>query len=553
MRINRPFVLVSLLLGADAIAQTTTRESLSSAGLQDTSLCGEAAVSADGRYVAFRGNGAGLVPNDTNGTSDVFVRDRVTGQTTLVSKDSNGVQGNGASGAPDISADGRYVLFQSLASNLVPGDTNAAPDIFRHDRLTGTTIRVSVGDAGQQAVWATNGSISGDGRYVAFQSPDNALVTGDADPSDDIFLRDCASNTTVLVSHGTGSVATRQNPRISSDGNFVVFDTPAYDLVPGDINAHGDVFVWSRTTGAITLVSQSTTGAAGNGDSSNAVLSADGRYVAFMSYATNFFVGDTLAADIFVHDRVLGTTTCVSTGLAGQLANNGSSAASISGDGRFVTFRSLASNLVSSDTNNQFDIFVRDLATATTSRASVTAAGAQAGSASDNGRISRDGRWVVFQSSASNIVVPDSNGGIVDVYLRDTGAIASALAWGAGCPGTGGIVPAITNASWPIIGNAAFGVAIDHALPSSLAVVFWNTTSANVPLSGCDVLVAAPINVQPVVFLDAAGVGTSPFPIPNDPTLASVDVFFQSLVIDPNGPFLGLGALSNGLAARIGN
>ena len=553
-----PTVLVIATLTATAVAQTTTRDSLSSAGAQDPNFGSSSPVlSQDGRYVAFTSASPTLVPGDTNNTVDIFVRDRVTGQTTRVSTSSAGAQANGNSSDPDISADGRFVVFTSSASNLIAGDTNNTTDIFCHDRQTATTTRVSVGSGGVQVTLRSDtGSISADGRYVAFASPDNNIVPGDNCVYDDIFCHDRQTGVTSLVSisNTIGQTFTpRANPEISDDGNSIAFDSAALDLVSNDTNGCSDVFVWSRFTNSISRTSLGNGGVEGNHISLEASISADGRFVAFTSYAYNFVPGDNSNPDVFVKDRQTGQLTWCSAGLGGAIGNQLSQTPSISGDGRFVVFWSAASNLVLGDTNNAWDVFSFDRATNTTARASVSSTGAQATGFSDYERISPDGRCIAFQGRAANLVVPDANGNTQDVYVRDRGTTASIAFYGAGCPGTGLLVPSIGNVGWPLVGNSAFGVGVGNALPSSLAVVFWNTSAVNVPFSGCDLLVAAPSNTQPVVALDATGAGVAPAPIPNDPTLANLDVFFQGFVLDPNGPFLNLGALSNGLAARIGN
>jgi hypothetical protein len=550
-------VLAIASLTAAAVAQTTTRDSLSSAGVQDPNFgSGNPVPSQDGRFLAFTSASPNLVPGDTNNTNDVFVRDRVTGQTTRVSVSSAGAQSNGNSLDPDISADGRFVVFTSAASNLVAGDTNNTPDIFCHDRQTATTTRVSVGTGGVQvAAGANTGSISADGRYVAFASNDNLIVPGDNCVQADVFCHDRQTGVTSLVSlsNTTGQTFTpRGNPEISDDGNHIAFDSAALDLVATDTNGWNDVFVWSRLTNSVSLVSVAGSGTQGNQQSLEASISTDGRFVVFTSYASNFVPGDNSSSDIFMKDRQTGQLTWCSPGLGGAIGNQFSQTPSISGDGRFVTFFSASTNLVTGDTNGVWDVFAYDLALATMVRASVTTSGAQASSQSSGGRISADGRCVAFHSSASNLVVPDANGSTQDVYVRDRGTTASVAFYGAGCPGTGLQVPSITNVGWPLVGNAAFGVGVGNSPPSTIAVLIWSTTQADVPFSGCNILVGS-VNTQPAIVLDPTGAGVSPFAIPNDPTLANLDVFFQYLVIDVNGPFLALGTLSNGLAARIGN
>lgn len=550
---------IATLTAAAAVAQTTTRDSLSSAGVQDPNWgCGGPVLSQDGRYVAFLSSSPNLVPGDTNNTGDIFVRDRVTGQTTRISVSSAGLQGNGNSFDADISADGRFVVFTSAASNLVAGDTNNAPDIFCHDRQTATTTRVSVGTGGAQimlSLGANTGSISADGRYVAFASADNNIVPGDNCIHDDIFCHDRQTGVTSLISISNTIGQTfnaRYNPEISDDGNFIAFDSAALDLVSNDTNGFSDVYVWSRFTNTLARVSLGNGGIQGNHISLEASISADGRFVAFTTYATNFVPGDSSNPDVFVKDRQTGQLTWCSAGLGGAIGNGLSQGPSISGDGRFVVFWGAASNLVTGDTNNVWDVFSFDRATGTTTRASIASTGAQGTGASNYCRISADGRCISFTSGASNLVVPDANGSANDVYVRDRGTTASVAFYGAGCPGTGLQVPSITNVGWPLVGNAAFGVGVGNSPPSTIAVLIWSTTQADVPFSGCNILVGS-VNTQPAIVLDPTGAGVSPFAIPNDPLLANLDVFFQYLVIDVNGPFLALGTLSNGLAATIGN
>jgi Tol biopolymer transport system component len=281
------------------------RVSVASDGAQGNGDSFDNSISADGRYIAFASRASNLVAGDTNGKQDIFVHDRLTGQTTRVSVASDGAQGNGDSGQPVISADGRFVAFYSSASNLVPGDTNGVEDVFVHDRLTGQTTRVSVASDGAQG----NGPSWG--------------------------------------------------PSISADGRFVAFESRASNLVPGDTNGTTDVFVHDRHTGQTMRVSVASDGREGNSYSWLARISADGRFVVFTSDASNLVAGDTNGTwDVFVHDRLTGQTTMVSVASDGTPGNGRSIGVSISGDGRFVAFMSEASNLVAGDTNGTWDVFV---------------------------------------------------------------------------------------------------------------------------------------------------------------------------------------------------
>jgi Tol biopolymer transport system component len=257
---------------------------------------------------------------------------------------------------PAISADGRYVAYDSYATNLVPGDTNGWPDVFVHDTVSGTTTRVSVSSAGEQGNRDSYlGAISADGRYVAFESWSSNLVPGDTNGVEDRFVRDTVTNTTTRVVVGGGSVA------LSADGRYVAFDSEEHDLVPGDTNGVRDVFVLDTVAKTTARASVSSTGVQGIWESYDPAISADGRYVAFTSGAYNLVADDTnTRGDVFVRDTVAKTTTRVSLGAAGQQGNGNSSQPSISADGRYVAFTADASNLVPGDTNGVEDVFVRD-------------------------------------------------------------------------------------------------------------------------------------------------------------------------------------------------
>jgi Tol biopolymer transport system component len=292
-----------------------------SAGAQGNGASGQFgdALSADGRFVAFRSSATNLVAGDTNGFQDVFLRDRLLGTTERVSVATGGAQGNGNSLEPALSADGRYAAFRSGATNLVAGDTNGVDDIFVRDRQIGTTVRASVATGGAQG----NGnslepSLSADGRFVAFWSVASNLVAGDTNGLDDIFVRDRQSATSERVSVATGgaqgNAASYDPSAISADGRFVAFYSFASNLVAGDTNGFADIFVRDRQNGATARVSVATDGTQGNNASHIPSLSADGRSVAFDSFATNLVAGDTNGTpDVFVREiwpLVPGTDIC---------------------------------------------------------------------------------------------------------------------------------------------------------------------------------------------------------------------------------------------------
>ncbi len=349
---------------------TTELVSVTSSGVSANGASGGGVLSADGRYIAFGSAATNLVAGDSNGKDDTFLRDRVLGTTECVSLSSSGAQGNGDTGSHSLSADARFVAFVSSATNLVAGDTNGQADVFVRDRLLGTTERVSVDSNGLQANGVSGyygSAISADGRYVVFQSYATNLVAGDTNGWGDIFLRDRLNGMTerisVSTSGGEGNEESgyTSNSSISADGRLVAFQSAASNLVLRDTNAGHDIFVRDRQLGTTVRVSLATGIVQGHGWSDNPVISADGHYVAFQSWAPNLVAGDTNGRmDIFLHDLLSGTTERVSLDPVGAQGNGNSTDAALSSDGRFVAFHSLASNLVAGDTNIYFDIFVRD-------------------------------------------------------------------------------------------------------------------------------------------------------------------------------------------------
>jgi Tol biopolymer transport system component len=385
-------------------AQTTERASVATGGGQGNqgSTFGPPSLSADGLLVAFTSRDTNLVAGDTNSQDDVFVHDRVTGATERVSVGTGGGQGNANSFYSSMSADGRLVTFTSEATNLVPGDTNGVDDVFVRDRVAGTTERVSVATGGGQAnSISAQSDISADGRFVAFLSDASNLVAGDTNGVTDVFVHDRFTGTTERVSVATDGGQGNDNagdpPSISADGRYVAFSSHATNLVAGVTNVGNHVYVRDRLVGAteclsisgilpsisadgryvaflsgITIsvrdrltgltenVAVSTSGVAGNNSPGYPSISGDGRYVAFHDPATNLVPGDTNAAlDVFVHDRLTGITERVSVPAGGGQGGGDSDFAAISADGRFVAFLSTAANLVAGDTNGQPDVFVR--------------------------------------------------------------------------------------------------------------------------------------------------------------------------------------------------
>jgi Tol biopolymer transport system component len=394
----------------------------------------QVSISGDGRFVAFQSLASNLVPGDTNGTWDIFVRDRQAGVTDRISMGFDGSQANGASRLPSITPNARFVSFHSEATNLVPGDTNGREDVFVHDRELGITERVSVASDGSQGNGTSvQSTITPDGRYVAFRSSASNLVPGDTNARDDVFVHDRETGITERVSvDSEGSEANGPSwlPSLSADGRYVAFESQASNLVPGDTNGAWDIFVHDRETGITERVSVDSRGNQGNGDAFSAKLSADGRHVAFWSRASNLVPNDTNGLfDVFVHDRESGRTERVSVASEGWEGVHGSVGVGLSADGRFVTFQSFASNLAPDVTNGLPDVFVHDRRTRATDRVSVASDGSESDHVSSAPAISADGRYVAFTSTASNLVPGNEANAntttpIPQVYVRDRGPAA---------------------------------------------------------------------------------------------------------------------------------
>jgi Tol biopolymer transport system component len=371
------------------------RASLSNSGEEGDDTSYRPLASGNGRYISFQSDASNLVGGDSNGARDVFVRDLQEGTTTRVSTDSIGNQGDADSFSPWISRDGRSVVFWSDAVNLVQNDTNGVSDVFLHDLETGVTTRVSVDSSGNEA--------------------ENT----------------CSGGTTCGSFH----------PSISADGTHVSFRSYADNLVSGDTNGLRDIFVRDLTTGATTRASVSTSGVQGDGEPDISILSGDGRYVTFDSKATNLVQNDSNeltggGKDIFIHDHQTGVTLRVSAApsggdalvldISGNIIKGGTSERpSISADGRYIAYYSDANNLVSNDTNDAYDIFVYDMQTGQTTRVSLNTDGSEGNFGSFRPSVSGDGRFIVFSSDATNLVFNDNNG-VSDIFVHDiqTGATA---------------------------------------------------------------------------------------------------------------------------------
>jgi len=353
-----------------------------------------------------------------------------SGSVSRLSVNPSGEQGDGPSGMPAMSASGNVVAFQSDATNLVSDDTNGVRDVFVVDELTGSIERVSVSSAGAQGNAASAApAIARDAENaVAFESEATNLVKGltDSNGGLDVFLRDLVADETIAISvtpEGRTGNGPSRFAAISADGMTVAFQSDASDLVAGDTNGMSDIFVRDLASGGTTRVSVSSAGVQGNEGSFDPAISADGRYVAFHTFTDNFVDTDRNGVeDVYVHDTMTGETWLASRDDDGDSGNGGSCCPSFGGEnGRWLVFQSSASDLVDGDTNGYADIFVHDLETGATILASLTADGGQPRDDSRSGRITPDGRFVIFESWARDIVDYDTNRAS-DVFVHDRDA-----------------------------------------------------------------------------------------------------------------------------------
>jgi Tol biopolymer transport system component len=369
-------------------------------------------VSQDGRYVAFRSEATNIVPEDTDTVRDIYVRDRQTGQVTLASRASGAAGAKGARDSynPRISANGRYVVFRSNANNLSPDDTDTTEDIYVRDLQANETILVSrastaIGPKGNAGSF--NASISGDGRRIAFRSEATNLSPEDTDAIPDIYVRDLDTNETTLVSRATGLAGAKGNgfsefPVISADGRKVAFRSESTNLAPEDPDAVEDIFVRDLQTSETQLVSRASgAGLKGNARSTFVSISADGAAIAFDSQSTNLHPDDTLPdADVFLRDMTTGEVELISraSGPTGAKGVPGSSEPAVSADGRYVAFQSAASNLDPDDTDSTLDVYIRDRQTFMTEALSPALVNPY--NRSFEAQISADATLVAYQADA---------------------------------------------------------------------------------------------------------------------------------------------------------
>jgi large repetitive protein len=388
-------------------------------------------ISGDGRYVVFESD-SGLIEGRNYIQFEAYVHDRLKGTTELISEALDNSIANGRSGNVSISADGNFVAFESDASNLVENDNNNMGDIFVRDLRSQVTERVSVSSTGVEAdnaVLNASPSISGDGRYVVFNSLATNLIDGKPVESFNpyMYIRDRLTNTTIRVTNQiTGEPVEGYNPKISENGKYLVFESSSMDLVPDDSNFLNDVFVYTLETGLTERVSLTSLGEEADGMSYSPTISADGQMIAFVSTARNLTYGSFIGNidRLFLHNRLTGQTEHITVGLGEVEPDDHSSRPMVSGDGRYVIFQSSANNLVDGDFadpnrtfGDQNDVFVYDSVTKHTERVVFPMDGQELNGASSFPAISSNGKVVTFQSKANTLVPHDSSPFSDDIFV----------------------------------------------------------------------------------------------------------------------------------------
>jgi Tol biopolymer transport system component len=448
------------------------RASETATGAQGNGHSWEPRLSADGRYLAFSSRASNLAATDGNGAQDdVFVKDLVTGALQHVSRGPSGAGGNGASLSPEIAADGSCVVFFSTATNLGVPDTNGLTDSFLFDRTTGQLECLSVDGAGQ-AVGGRLASVSGDGRFVVFETTEQTLATPVVPGGIVVALRDRQTGAVTALNVQAGGVRHAEAPLISADGGTVVFRT-AFPLDPLDTDTHDDPYAIDLPGGLPRVLTLPTTsplvGVFHHG------VSADGRCVVVSTTEALVTTDTNVERDVYVVDRVRGRTELVSVTAQGGLGNSASFGGSISDDGRFAAWSSRASNLVGNDTNLAEDAFVRDRAPA-----------------------------------------------------------ASAQLYGAGLAGTGGAVPAFGLLGLPVLGTTpALALGNPSGVPT-LGVLVLGTAATALPTPVLGTLLAAPDATLPLA-IGGTGL-VAPIAIPGTIDLAGAELFLQALLLDAGAP-----------------
>jgi Tol biopolymer transport system component len=512
-----------------------TMVSVSSADLPSNGISTNSAISDDGRWIAFQSVATDLFSGDTNATTDVFLHDRVTGTTTLMSTSSAGTKlAKGGTGVV-LSGDGKKLGFMSESALLVPNDTNGNFDVFIKDVQSGQVLLVSATPGGTPGndqsgpLW-----LNEDGNIATFMSRANDLVAGDSNGTSDIFVRDMAAGVTERISvatDGTQADAGSLDPMSTPDGRFVVFTSKADNLAPGDTNGQNDVYVRDRLLGTTELMSCAPDGTVGDNDSSFPAISADGRWVGFQSRASNLVPGDTdVLMDVFVKDRLTGAVEMISVTIDGTVQEGGSDSPDLSSDGRFVVFGSQADNLIPygpTPHHEDHEIFLRDRLMGTTRQISLTPDGHQANLGSINPQMNDAASVIAFETYATDIVAGyvDAND-VTDIVAAD---LDPWTALHGGLAGTNGI-PGLVGQGL-LDGLSDSQLQLSHAAPFAPALLLISASSTPHAFKG-GTLVALPFIDEVPLVTDALGAVTLDVPWPTG-IPSGTTLWFQAPVLDP--------------------
>jgi hypothetical protein len=401
---------------------STQQASVAIGGGEPNDSSDSVSTSADGRLVAFESDASDLVAGDDEGFSDVFVYDRDAGTTERISQAANGDGGNNSSDSPQISDDGRYVVFESSATNLGPTDSNSRTDVYIYDRQTSTMELVSVATNGDQgADMSRNPTVSADGNLIAFTSESDFVNGGDTS-TDQVWLRNRSAGTTSLVSKASngdpGNLDSAHQPLITGNGQFIVYPSAASNIVTPDTNGRDSVMVYDVAGDSTIIASRNANGDQADFGGRQSAISEDGRYVSFTSAATNLVTGGVNQTNVYLKDLQTGAVTWISQSNGGGMANAESYDPRISGDGRFVVFYGDATDFIAGDTGTECTVWVYDHLATALAKASVASDGGNIDAFADYPNISRDGSVIGFNSQATNLIsgfTPPGNNDIVYV------------------------------------------------------------------------------------------------------------------------------------------
>jgi Tol biopolymer transport system component len=424
--------LACALCAADVGPGLATRVSLGNGDAEGNSGAYEGAIANNGQIVAFYSDSTNVVPGVDGSNYQIFVRDRRTGAVDIVSTDFNGVEGNDGSYFPCLSANGRIVVYYTDASNIAPDNLVGGSQAMAYDRVTGDAVQVSASPFAEASDGSTDlydcRPLSANGRFVVFASSSSNLVEDDTNGFSDIFLRDLAKRTTTRLTLGTAGEANGNSyyPSISPNGRWVVFSSDASNLIAGDVNIKSDIFLRDLKTGTTEIVSLADDESVADGDSefTGSAVSNNGRWVVFLSAATNLVSGDTNGfRDVFLRDRKERTTKRISVGPGPGFAqgDNNAGTPAITPNGKLVTYWTYASNMIDAADTMSYDTILYDVNTGMSRRVLEALAGGESGGNGNYAywnQMSANGRWFCDASNSGNIEAGDGNADW-DVYLVD--------------------------------------------------------------------------------------------------------------------------------------